>query len=66
MTRPGLEVVVRRLPRVGAVFLTRLIAGELLGAAAVAALADSSEFHLPANIAGMLEGGAFTVANQNG
>ena len=40
VTRPGLEVVVRRLPPGGAVFLTRLIAGEPLGAAAAAALAD--------------------------
>ena len=42
VTRPGLEVVVRRLPPGGAVFLTRLIAGEPLGTAAAAALADSS------------------------
>ena len=60
MTRPALEVMVRRLPPGGAVFLARLIAGESLGATAAAALAESSDFDLPANIAGMLEAGAFT------
>jgi hypothetical protein len=62
-TRPGLEVIVRRLPPGGAIFLKRLVAGEPLGAAAAAALADSPAFDLSANIAGMLEAGAFTVAN---
>jgi hypothetical protein len=64
LTRPASEVVVRRLPPGGAVFLLRLIAGEPLGAAAAAALADSPEFDLPANIAGMIEAGVFTAANQ--
>ena len=40
VTRPGLEVLVRRLPPGGAAFLARLAAGEPLGAAAAAALAD--------------------------
>jgi hypothetical protein len=62
-TRPGLEVIVRRLPPGGAIFLKRLIAGEPLGAAAAATLADSPAFDLPANIAGMLEAGAFTAAH---
>jgi hypothetical protein len=62
-TRPGLEVIVRRLPPGGAIFLQSLIAGEPLGAAAAAALADSPAFDLSANIAGMLEAGAFTAAN---
>jgi hypothetical protein len=62
-TRPGLEVIVRRLPPGGAIFLKRLIAGEPLGAAAAAALADSAAFDLSANIAGMLEAGAFTAAD---
>ena len=66
VTRPGLEVIVRRLPPGGAVFLTRLIAGEPLGAAAAAALADSPAFDLSANIAGMLEAGAFTAIRQGG
>lgn len=63
VTRPRLEVVVRRLPPGGAVFLMRLIAGEALGAAAAAALDESPEFDLAANIAGMVEAGAFTAAD---
>ncbi len=59
VTRPGLEVAVRRLPPGGAVFLLRLVAGDRLVAAAAAALADSSQFDLAANIAGMIEAGVF-------
>jgi hypothetical protein len=66
VTRPHLEVIVRRLPPGGAVFLTRLIAGEALGVVAAAALTDSPTFDLPANIAGMLEAGAFTAIHQRG
>jgi hypothetical protein len=62
-TRPGLEVMVRRLPPGGAIFLKRLIAGEPLGAAAAAALVDSPAFDLAANVRGMLEAGAFIAAN---
>ena len=62
-TRPGLEVIVRRLPPGSAIFLKRLIAGEPLGAAAAVALADSPAFDLSANIAGMLEAGAFIAAD---
>ncbi|MBA3447885.1 MAG: putative DNA-binding domain-containing protein [Pseudaminobacter sp.] len=65
VTRPGLEVVVRQLPPGGAAFLAYLIGGDPLGAAAGAALADSPEFDLSANIAGMLEAGAFTTAITN-
>jgi len=64
VTRPHLEVIVRRLPAGGAVFLTCLIGGEPLGAAAAAALAKSPEFDLPANIAGMVAAGAFTAIHQ--
>ena len=64
--RPGLEVIVRRLPPGGAVFLSRLIIGEPLGAAASAALADNSEFDLSANIAGMIEAGVFIETHQGG
>jgi hypothetical protein len=66
VTRPHLEVMVRRLPPGGAVFLMRLIAGEPLGAAAAAALAESPEFDLSANIAGMLAAGVFTAIHQEG
>lgn len=62
VTRPGMEVVVRHLPPGGAVFLLRLCAGETFGAAAEAAFADCPEFNLSANIAGMLDAGAFTTA----
>ena len=66
VTRPGLEVIVRHLPPGGAVFLMRLIAGETLGAAAAAAFADDPQFDLSANIAGMIEAGAFTAASHGG
>jgi hypothetical protein len=59
VTRPELEVVVRRLPPGGAAFLAALIAGRSLGAAAAQAMAESTAFDLTANIAGMLEAGAF-------
>lgn len=62
VTRPGMEVVVRHLPPGGAVFLLRLCAGETFGTAAEAAFADYPEFDLSANIAGMLDAGAFTAA----
>ncbi len=65
-TRPALEVMVRRLPSGGAVFLTRLIESEPLGAAAAAALADCPAFDLSANIAGMLAAGVFTAFHQEG
>jgi hypothetical protein len=63
LTRPGLEVVLRHLPPGGAVFLGLLLAGATLGAAAAAALADSPDFDLSANMAGMLEAGAFMAAD---
>jgi len=59
ITRPGLEVVVRHLPAGGAIFLARLVSGETLGQAAAAAFEASTSFDLPANIAGMIEAGAF-------
>jgi hypothetical protein len=61
LTRPALEVEVRQLPPGGAIFLTRLITGESLGAAASAAFSESPSFDLPANIRGLLEAGAFTA-----
>ena len=66
VTRPALEVMVRRLPTGGAVFLTSLIAGEALGAAAGSALADDPAFDLAANIAGLLDAGAFTAVHYGG
>jgi hypothetical protein len=63
VTRPALDVVVRRLPPGGAVFLNHLIAGEPLAIAASAALDEhGAAFDLAANIAGMIEAGAFVDA----
>jgi hypothetical protein len=64
VTRPRLEVSVRRLPPGGAAFLTRLVAGAPLGAAAATALAEDAGFDLAANIAGMLEAGALTAVGE--
>ena len=61
ITRPDLDVVVRRLPDGGAVFLTHLASGETLGEAATAAFEATPLFDLSANIAGMIEAGAFTA-----
>lgn len=66
VTRPGLEVSVRRPPLGGAVFLRKLVAGEPLGAAAAAALAENPAFDLAASIAGMLVSGAFTAIERQG
>lgn len=64
VTRPDLEVTVRHLPPGGAVFLLRLIAGETLGEAVVAAFSDYPRFDLSASIAGMIAAGAFTATSQ--
>jgi hypothetical protein len=61
VTRPALEVEVRRLPLGGAIFLNCLITAEPLGAAASAAFSENPSFDLPANIRGLLEAGAFTT-----
>jgi hypothetical protein len=66
VTRPGPEVVVRRLPAGGAAFLESLMAGEPLGAAAAAALDESPDFDLAANVAGMLAAGAFAAIDPRG
>lgn len=61
VTRPGLEVFVRRLPPGGAIFLAALLGGAPLGEAAQAALEETAGFDLAANIGGMLEAGAFVT-----
>jgi hypothetical protein len=61
ITRPDMEVAVRLLPPGGASFLTTLIDGGTLGAAAATALTETPSFDLPANIAGMIEAGVFTT-----
>jgi hypothetical protein len=60
ITRPDLDVMVRHLPAGGAVFSTSLMSGRTLGEATAAALACSSDFDIAANIAGLIEAGAFT------
>ncbi|TFV36235.1 DUF2063 domain-containing protein [Bradyrhizobium frederickii] len=60
ITRPEFDVTVRRLPPGGAVFADGLMSGRPLGEAAASALEASSEFDIAANIAGLIEAGAFT------
>jgi Putative DNA-binding domain len=59
ITRPDLDVMVRRLPPGGAVFLLNLMTGQSLGEAAAAALQASPAFDIAANIAGSIGAGAF-------
>jgi hypothetical protein len=63
ITRPEMDVVVRQLPKGGALFLTSLMSGQTLGVAAASALQSSASFDIAANIAGMIEAGAFTSIN---
>jgi hypothetical protein len=60
ITRPEMEVTVRRLPPGGATFLTGLIEGMTLQAAAAAAFTDTPSFDLPGGIAATVEAGVFT------
>lgn len=59
ITRPAFDVTVRRLPPGGAVFASNLISGLSLGEAAAGALEGAPEFDIAANIAGLIEAGAF-------
>lgn len=61
ITRPGFDVIVRHLPPGGAVFATCLTEGRPLGEATASALETSSDFDIAANIAGLIEAGAFTA-----
>lgn len=63
VTRPDVDVVVRRLPEGGAVFLNELLARRSLGEAAASALEASPSFDIAASIAGMIEAGAFTAVS---
>jgi hypothetical protein len=60
ITRPDLEVMLRRLPPGGATFIESLMSGRSLGEAAAFAFEISSSFDIAANIAGIIEAGAFT------
>lgn len=63
ITRPDDEVVVRHLGPGGATFLTRLLAGDTLGAAVSTAMEEAPAFDIPGNIAGMIEAGVFIKIN---
>jgi hypothetical protein len=60
ITRPDFDVIVRHLPAGGGVFARELMAGRTLGEAAASALATSPTFDIAANIAGLIDAGAFT------
>ena len=62
ITRPELDVVVRRLAPGEAVFVSALIAGRPLGEAAGAALDVHPDFDLGAGVATLIESGAFISA----
>jgi hypothetical protein len=61
ITRPGLEVFVRRLPPGCAVFIGALLAGRSLADAVSVALEDCEAFDLAGAIAGTIEAGVFTA-----
>ncbi|MEZ2130212.1 MULTISPECIES: putative DNA-binding domain-containing protein [unclassified Sinorhizobium] len=61
VVRPEMTVLVRRLPAGCAAFLQALTSGAELSAAVEAAVVDSAEFDLSANLAGALQAGAFAA-----
>lgn len=60
ITRAEFDVAVRHLPPGGAVFAAFLMSGQPLGEAAALALDAVADFDIAANIAGLIEAGAFT------
>lgn len=60
VTRPAMDVQVRRLPPGGRAFLDALCSGATLGEAAAQAAEDSPEFDLAGNISGFLQAGVFS------
>ncbi|MBR0556538.1 putative DNA-binding domain-containing protein [Ciceribacter sp. L1K23] len=60
VVRPAMLVEVHRLPPGGATFLSALAEGEQLGMAATLAMAETDQFDLTRNLAGLLTTGAFT------
>lgn len=62
--RPGLEVEVRQLPPVGAVFIAALGDGLPLGAAAQCAVDLAEEFDLQANLTGLFGCGAIASVDK--
>ena len=59
ITRPDFDVVLRRLPPGGATFIESLMSRRSLGEAAASALEILPSFDIAANIAGMIDAGAF-------
>ncbi|MBB4185615.1 DNA-binding domain-containing protein [Sinorhizobium terangae] len=66
VTRPALDVEVRRLPPGADVFLGSLLSAEPLGSAAATASARCPEFDLATAIVVMLEAGALAAVRQGG
>jgi hypothetical protein len=66
ITRPEFEVFLRRLLPGGATFIESLISGRSLGDAAASALEVSPDFDVGANIASMIEAGAFVAVTVGG
>lgn len=69
VTRPDLDVEIRRLPPGGADFVATLANGEALGKAATAgaeaAARRGADFDLAGNLGGILEAGAFCALHQH-
>lgn len=61
VVRPQMIVDVHRLPKGGATFLEALADGGSLAAAVEAAMQESRDFDISANLAGALQAGAFTA-----
>lgn len=64
IVRPHMLVDVHRLPPGGAAFLQALADGATLSEAAEAASVSTAEFDLSANLAGLLQSGAFTAIKE--
>jgi hypothetical protein len=64
VSRPGLDVEVRRLPPGAKTFLQSLAAGNPLGVAAASALATKTSFDLAANLAALFAGLAIEITNE--
>lgn len=64
IVRPHMLVEIHRLPPGGAIFLQALVRGATLAQAAETAALSAAEFDLSANLAGLLQSGAFTAIHK--
>jgi hypothetical protein len=64
VSRPSMDVEVRRLPPGAKIFLQSLAAGDPLGAATASALATHASFDLAANLPALFTGLAIEITNQ--